>query len=156
MIRRSLIMSAPLVPWLLAGCASPPPPPPPPRKVPLEIIATPDINPDIRERASPLTVRVFALKTPASFGAADFFSLYEKEAATLGADVVLREEMVLRPGESRNLTWTVSPDFKFVGVLAAFRDLERAQWRDVQPLTAAPGLRVLLSGRRAFLQAVGG
>jgi len=142
-----------LIPWLVAGCASPPPPP---RKLPLDIVAASDINPDPRERASPLTVRVFALKTPANFGSADFFSLYEKEAATLGADVVLREEMVLRPGESRQLVWTVSPDFRFVGVFAAFRDLERAQWRDVQPLTAAPGLRVQLSGRRAVLQAVGG
>ena len=68
--------------------------------------------------------------------------------------MLLREELVLRPGESKKLVWTLPGDLKFVGVMAAFRDLERAQWRDVHTLSPAPGLRVLLDGRRASIQAV--
>lgn len=150
--RRSVVCALPM--GLLAACAKPPPPPPPPRKLPVEVVAAPDINPDLRERASPLNLRVLGLKAQAAFTSADFFSLFDKETATLGGDLLLREEMVLRPGESRRFVWTLPADFRFVGVVAAFRELERSQWRDVHTLTEAPGLRVLLSGRRAFIQAV--
>lgn len=147
--RRSVVWAIPL--GVLAGCAKAPPPP---RKLPIEVVASPDINPDLRDRPSPLTLRVLGLKAQANFGTADFFSLFEKEAATLGADLLLREEMVLRPGESRRLVWTLPADFRFVGVVAAFRELERSQWRDVHTLTEAPALRVQLAGRRASIQVV--
>ena len=115
--RRSVVCALPL--GILAGCAKPPPPPPPPRKLPIEVVAAPDINPDLRDRASPLTLRVLGLKAQAAFTSADFFSLFDKETATLGADLLLREEMVLRPGESRRFVWTLPGDFRFVGVVAA-------------------------------------
>ncbi|MCB1945044.1 MAG: type VI secretion system lipoprotein TssJ, partial [Thauera sp.] len=49
--------------------------------------------------------------------------------ATLGADLVARDELQLRPGETRTLQRTLQPDTREIGVVAAFRDLERAQWR---------------------------
>jgi type VI secretion system protein VasD len=79
-------------------------------------------------------VRVYALKTPGPFQSADFFSLYDKDSATLGAELVKREELQLAPGEKKTLQFTLPPDVKSVGVMAAYRDLERARWRDLQPL----------------------
>ena len=102
--------------------------------VALNLVAGPDANPDARGRASPLTVRVYALKTPAPFEAADFFSLFEKDQATLGGELVQREEMLLRPGESRKLAMTLSADVKALAFMAAFRDLDRARWREVRML----------------------
>jgi type VI secretion system (T6SS) VasD/EvfM/TssJ family lipoprotein len=66
--------------------------------------------------------------------AGDFVSLFEKEQAVLGAELVAREEFVLRPGEKRVLTKTLSADTRFIGVLAAFRDLERTRWHVTVPV----------------------
>ena len=107
---------------LIAGCASKPVVTP----VSITLAAGADANPDARGRASPLTVRVYVLKSPGPFEGADFFSLFEKDQATLGAELVQREEMLLRPGESRKLDLTLPADAKAIGVMAAFRDLVRA------------------------------
>jgi len=119
--------------WAVASCSSPPPKPVV-TPVSIELVAGKDANPDARGRASPLTVRVYVLKAPGPFEGADFFSLYDKDQATLGAELVKREEVLLNPGESRRLEFTLEPDAKNIAVLAAYRDLERARWRDLKPL----------------------
>jgi type VI secretion system protein VasD len=99
-------------------------------------VATAQINPDARKRPSPVVVRVFELKTSTLFEQADFVSLFEKEQAVLGAELVSREEFVLRPGETKPLTKPLAPETKFIGVMVAFRELERARWRVVVPVVA--------------------
>jgi type VI secretion system protein VasD len=115
---------------LFTGCASKPKD----TAVSLDLVAAADANPDARGRASPLRVRVYGLKTPGAFNEADFFSLFDKESATLGTDLVQREEVLLRPGESKQLSLKLSPDVKVIGVIAAYRDLDRAHWRELNPL----------------------
>ena len=128
-----------LVGLALTGCASKPVVTP----VALTLTAAADVNPDARNRASPLTVRVYALKSPGPFESADFFSLFEKDQATLGAEMVQREEMLLRPGDSKKLSMTLPADAKAIAVLAAYRDLERARWREVRAIE--PGKPVALT-----------
>ncbi|MGJ7504611.1 type VI secretion system lipoprotein TssJ [Variovorax sp. ZT5P49] len=115
----------------ITGCASKPVV----TTVAVTLTAGADANPDARGRASPLTVRVYALKSPGPFEGADFFSLFEKDQATLGAELVQREEVLLRPGETKKLDFNLPPDAKSIGVMAAFRDLDRARWREVRPVT---------------------
>lgn len=119
----------------LAGCAKPPPPKPP-SVLTIRIAATAQLNPDARARPSPVVLRVYELKSSAQFDSADFLSLFDKDQATLGADVVARDEMVLRPSETKTLTKPLNPDTKFIGVMAAFRELERARWRSLVAITA--------------------
>ena len=68
------------------------------------------------------------------FEASDFVTLFEKDQAVLGAEMVGREEFVLRPGESRALDKKLASEVKFIGVVAGFRDLERARWQAVVPV----------------------
>jgi type VI secretion system protein VasD len=137
----------------LAGCASPPPPPVV-SNIQLSVSAGADANPDARKRASPVTVRVYALKSSAPFDAADFFSLYEKDTATLGAELVQREEFLLRPGEEKAIPLKFGPEVKAIGVMAAFRDLERARWRAVHVVDVGKSveLKVKLSGSQVNLE----
>lgn len=116
----------------LAGCSSPPKP----TTVDLHISADADVNPDARGRASPLNVRVYALKTASVFDAADFFALFEKDQATLGGDLLRREELLLAPGQARTLHLTLGDDVRMLAFMAAYRDIDRARWRatiDVLP-----------------------
>ncbi len=141
------------VPALLVSCAKPPPPPVI-TTVQFAVTSAADTNPDARRRASPVTVRVYALKSAATFEAADFFSLYEKDAATLGADVVQREEFLMIPSQQKTLALKLGPEVKAMAVMVAFRDLERARWRAVQVLDVGKtvDLTALLAGSQVSLQ----
>jgi type VI secretion system protein VasD len=118
---------------LLASCAKPPPPPKP-KVLTVELQAAPNLNPNVNGRPSPVVVRLYELKSVAQFQSADFLSLFEKDQSLLGADVAVREEFVLSPGESKSVKRDIGGDSKFVAVMAAFRDLERAKWRASVPL----------------------
>jgi type VI secretion system protein VasD len=117
----------------LAGCGSPPKPPPP-TVVTGSIEAAPQLNPTAAKRPSPVQVRIYELKSAAAFGSADFMSLYQGDQAALGPEMIAREEFTLRPGETRAYTKTLDGDTRFIGVVAAYRDLERATWRTVVPV----------------------
>ncbi len=130
---RPLLLASCVV-WL-AGCAKPPPKPAP---TVIQAVLTADagVNPDSRGRASPIVVRVFELKSLAVFNGADFFSLWDREKETLGADLVAREEIQLRPGEQRKIERIAQDGTLHFAVVAAYRDLERATWRGAVPIIA--------------------
>jgi type VI secretion system protein VasD len=89
-------------------------------------------------------VRVYELKALGKFNSADFFSLYDKESETLGPELVGREEFDLRPDETRPYKRQLQPDTKFIGVVAAFRDLDNARWRQAVPVPAKSQVAVTI------------
>lgn len=94
-----------------------------------------DVNPDSSGRASPVVVRLYQLKEQGAFAASDFFAIYDKETETLGGGLIGREEYVFNPGEQRELELKLDKDAKFLGAVAAYRDIRNSKWR---ALTAAP------------------
>ncbi len=140
--RRSLLLAG--AGALATGCASSPAPTPtpaPPIVVPSEpvtlavtVVARDDVNPDVRGRPSPLAVRIMELRTTSGFDVADFFSLYERDQATLGPELMAREQFVLQPGGTQGYTRKANGETRFLGVLAAYRDLERSVWRVAAPI----------------------
>jgi type VI secretion system protein VasD len=136
----------------LAACAAPKPVV---SELQVSLAAGADVNPDTRKRPSPITVRVYALKSAAPFESADFFSLFDKDAATLGADLVQREEYLMRPGEQKVVPLKFGPEVKVIAVMAAFRDLERSRWRAVHTLEVGKStdLKIKLNGSQVALEA---
>ncbi len=128
------LAAAAIVALALTGCSMMGMGGPKPTQVSGAIQATAKINPSVNQRPSPLLVRVYELKTATAFNSADFVSLYQRDQAELGADVVTREELTLAPGESRPYNKTLQPETRFIAVFAAYRDLERANWRAVTPV----------------------
>jgi type VI secretion system protein VasD len=123
----------------LVACSSAPSLPkivftPPPARLVTAITATPQVNPDARKRPSPVLVRVYELKADTAFNNADFMSLYQGDSTTLAADIVYREEFMLQPGETRNLDRLLDEKSRFVAVVAAYRDIEKARWRAITAL----------------------
>jgi|SRR5215467_1100886 len=102
-------------------------------------------NPDLRGRPSPIVVRVYELKSVAAFGNADFFALFDKESETLGRDLVGREEYDLRPDETLPYRRQLQPDTKFMGVVAAFRDLEKSRWRQTAAVPKKRGVNIVIA-----------
>ncbi|AET93658.1 hypothetical protein BYI23_D001480 (plasmid) [Burkholderia sp. YI23] len=118
----------------VAACKSAPPPPPPPTIVRIDVSALNKVNPDHSGRPSPVLVRVYELKATAAFDSADFFTLYGKDQATLGADLNAKNEFLLKPGEKQSIEQAAQPGTKFVAVVAAYRDIEHARWRAAVPV----------------------
>ncbi|MDP3848356.1 MAG: type VI secretion system lipoprotein TssJ [Pseudomonas sp.] len=100
-------------------------------KLDLSLTGSEKLNPDINGRPSPIVLRLIELKHPVSFENADFFSLYQRPKEALSPDLVTFEELELRPGESRELKLSVQDGSRYVGVLAAYRDLPESSWRYV-------------------------
>lgn len=132
---------------LLAGCAGAPKPVVTPVSGAIE--ASPQLNPSVSRVPSPLLLRVYELKTAAAFNSADFMSLYQADQATLGADVVAREEMMLKPGQTVPIRKVLGAETRFIGVVGAYRSLERANWRAI--VAVQPGKPQILTIRAAEL-----
>jgi type VI secretion system protein VasD len=115
---------------VLAACGSAPPKPVPTK---LAIVVSADVNPDGDGRPSPVVVRFFQLRTDAEFSGAQYFQLYDHEKEVLGASLISRDEFPLAPGAQRVQDLPVSPDARFFGVMAGYRD-PAAQWRAVVPV----------------------
>jgi type VI secretion system protein VasD len=131
----------------VAACASKPPKPVPAK---LSIQAAADVNPDSGGRASPVVVRFYRLRTDAEFAGAQFFPLYDNEKAVLSGALIARDEYTLSPGQQQQFDIPVSPDTRFFGVMAAFRDPD-AQWRVVMP-ASANGIKKGFNGTRLTIQ----
>ena len=76
-------------------------------------------------------LRIYELSSRAAFESADFVSLFERDAQVLAGDMVAHEEWVMAPGETRHWNKKLPPETKFIGVTAAYRNIEEARWRAV-------------------------
>ena len=103
-----------------------------------------NINPDMSGRPSPVVVRLYELKSLSAFNNADFFSLYDRDRETLGSELVTVDELHLTPDETRQFKRTLQQDTQFVGVVAAFRDLEHASWRSATAITPHKVTRLII------------
>jgi type VI secretion system protein VasD len=121
----------------LTGCGSAPPKP---AAAKAQITASTDVNPNAQGRPSPVHVRIFQLKEGGAFMDADFWSLADKEAATLGDSLVKRQEQDLVPGESRQFDMKIAPEARVLAVMVEFANYRNAQWR---VMTQAPNKSLL-------------
>ncbi len=123
-------------------------------KLDLSLSGSEQLNPDLNGRPSPIVLRLIELKHPVAFQSADFFSLYQRPKEALAPDLVTLEELELRPGEQRQLKLSVQEGSRYVGVLAAYRDLPETSWRYVIPLQALARNQVALQLDAQGIQAV--
>ena len=121
-----------------------------PVKLNLRIEASPQTNPDEAGRPSPVKVRVYELKDSNTFTEVDFFGLNANDKSVLGADLLARDEFILKPGEVRKIERKTHPATTAIGVIAGYRDLN-STWRHVHVLPEAPEaswLRVVMPSKK--------
>ncbi len=128
----------------LSGCKSPPAPPPSITRVSGSVVASQGLNPSVSQRPSPLLMRIYELRSMSAFNQADFMSLYRGDVNALGPDLVAKEEFFLQPGESRPMLKVLAPETRFLGVVAIYRDLEKATWRTVVHIQPAKAQSLLI------------
>jgi type VI secretion system protein VasD len=128
---------------LAVGCA-PKPPAPGAARLAGAIEATAAVNPDSRGRPSPIVVKLFELRAAGAFESADFFALVDREREALGTDLLRKDDVTLRPGERIPLDRPLDPETRYLGVVAGYRNLERARWRTAAVVAPDRVNRVLI------------
>jgi type VI secretion system protein VasD len=111
---------------LTAGCAREPDPTP----IGVTLNADAGINPNEEGKASPIVVRLYELKGLKAFNNASFFDLMDDETKALGAELIASREYEMTPGKEEKYDREISPEATHVGVVAGFRDIQSAKWRD--------------------------
>jgi type VI secretion system protein VasD len=131
----------------LAGCSSLPSMSPSNSKI--RLVTRDGLNPDASGRPSPVPIRVYLLSNADKLSRADYFQIIDHESDVLGADIITREEAVVRPGESHEIVLQGWREHAEVGVVVGYRDIERASWRVISPLPSNGELVVTLDAREA-------
>lgn len=111
---------------LLNGCSSP--------RIGLEVASLPNVNPDSSSRPSPVIVKIYEMRNDMAFRQGDFQTLFMEPMKVLGADLVATDELTFVPGEARTIAYSPMPETRYVGILAGFRQMERARWRATLPV----------------------
>lgn len=108
------------------------------------VIASNDVNPNSVGRPSPITLYFFQLKGADTFNSADFFSLYNDPQKTLGQDFIGMGKTDVAPGARIEVSFDLSDDTQYIGVMAAYQQLPRAVWRVTIPMNSWGKERVYL------------
>ena len=114
---------------LLNGCASTP------ESIPTsyEVRASADqvINRDISGQPLSVVVRLYQLKQPKEFNALtfDLATSNRTDAELFGDSLIQRTEILMVPGTTHISAQGISPDAKFLGVVAFFRRPDTHYWR---------------------------
>lgn len=122
------------------------------RSVQLMVQAERSLNTDARNAPASLALRIYVLRDPSGFEKASFDSLYDDDEATLGANMLARESLHLRPGEAREVAMEISGDARAIAVFGAFREIEHAQWRAILPLPDGALARAHIDAQARQLQ----
>ncbi|WP_339493032.1 MULTISPECIES: type VI secretion system lipoprotein TssJ [unclassified Pseudomonas] len=94
------------------------------------------LNPGATGHPAPVRVRIFELKNAAIFGRSDYFALAERAQATLGADLIDQDEVLVRPGQQLSLQRDLDPATRHIGILVGYRELDQSLWRTVMNVPA--------------------
>lgn len=127
---RSTWAVLPCLALALAACSSTPDP----TVAQVTVSASEDVNPDPTGEASPVFVRLYELTSDTTFTTATFSQLYNDEKATLGDALRGREEVSLAPGQTATVSREFQDGSKYLGVLAAYQDIDAATWRATAPV----------------------
>jgi type VI secretion system protein VasD len=128
---------------LLARCGAAPKPP---AILTLSMIGGADQNADPSGKAAPVAVKVYQLTASAKFESSDWTALTEHEQATLGQDEAAPAgQYVVSPGETQTKTFELKTGVQAIGIVALYRDIDRAKWRAVAPATDSGPTKLTLN-----------
>jgi type VI secretion system protein VasD len=146
------VISALLVSFLLVSCAMT-------RQVAtphddITLSASNDVNPDPLGRAAPVIVKIYELSARTTFDYIDFDAAYSNAAVVLSDQLLSSREQVVLPRQSTSLRIELHENTEFIGIVAAYRDIDRAKWKLVYPVNSNwfQSHHVLLSESAAVLK----
>ena len=121
-----------------------------PDSLTISINSAADLNPDSEGRPSPIVLRIYELSDAKLFKEKDFFDIFDNDKESLAESLVKLNELELNPNESRKLDIRLNSSTKYMGFLAAYRDIDAAKWREIAALTSKKPSGIPIYGTRGF------
>lgn len=140
-----------LVTLLVMACSSKPQPAQVDKLV-VELTTAKDINPNDKGVANPLRISVYTLKNKDEFKSSDFFTITEEGTPSLKEQMEKVYDGIMLPNETKKIELTLNSEITAIGVVAAYREIEQAEWNAVfSPLPkkrVQPWYKKLWSGKQ--------
>ena len=134
---------------LFFGCATGPTAPP--TTLEAQFLTSNQVNPNAAGKPSPIVVRYYELKSATVFENTDFFTLTDTDKSILANDLLGKDEMEMPPAAERTVSRNLDPSTRYLGIVAAYRDLEETHWRVVVPIAPhTPNTFIVRLGKAAI------
>lgn len=104
----------------------------------ISLVASAEINKSKNQLPSPLNVFVYAVKSKQSFLSTDYLTYLYKNKPNPENEMLIFE-YIIRPGETKTIDYKINSDFPYIGVIAAYKDINNAKWSAVYPLSDLRG-----------------
>jgi type VI secretion system protein VasD len=104
------------------------------KNIKLTINAGKKSNPDTHGRAAPVELFIYALTADDNFTSSDYFTIVKGNNPELKSDITQRRQIILKPGTSRTMDLTTEKEVRYLAVVAAFRNINDAQWNALYAL----------------------
>lgn len=130
--------------------------PPDPTILKLTLVADRAVNPMPNQVSAPIQVHLFVLRTQSVFMQTDADTIIQKASTLFGSDLLDKRLNVLDPGAKDTFEIKLPPEAYFVGVVAAFRQIEFAKAAKlirIQPKQVNK-IQLLLKGNEVFVEYV--
>lgn len=128
---RVLIVLLLLFSVLVAGCAKNNKQPAEQERI-ITVLAEKDINPNRYNQAAPLSLFIYQLRASENFQEQDdelFYLPDMRRVTSFSQDVIAMRELIIKPGEKREVRFPRHSDEITFGIIAAFREVEKAEWK---------------------------
>ena len=89
------------------------------------------LNPDINGNAAPLVLSIYQLKNPGNFSQLDFNQITNNAGDVLNNILVDMESIVIPPNYHHVINQRISTSAHYIGITAAYRNIDSASWRKV-------------------------
>ena len=103
------------------------------------------LNPDADGNAAPVVVSVYQLKERYNFDQANYQDLSTNSGGVLGADLIDRNTIEVRPDSSETVEQSISPGAQYLGIVAQYRNIGVSTWRRTVPITNEPNKKTLIN-----------
>ena len=98
-------------------------------KIDVQIIVSPDVNPNIVGQPSPIRLDLYQLSSDGEFKKSNYFELTNNAKENLGEKLIQQNQFMLHPDTVTILPIKMDSHLKYLGVVASYRDLDNSQWQ---------------------------
>ncbi len=98
-------------------------------EIDVQIIVSPDVNPNIVGQPSPIRLDLYQLSSDGEFKKSNYFELTNNAKENLGGKLIQQNQFMLHPDTVTILPIKMDSHLKYLGVVASYRDLNNSQWK---------------------------
>lgn len=104
-----------------------------PQEIKVQIIASPNINPDLQKIPSPIRLDILELKEIGEFNTANYLELVNNDKTLsdkiLGDKLVRRTQYMIHPDTVTYIPLEVDKAGKYLGIIGSYLNIDSSEWK---------------------------